>query len=131
MNSRPPSVITAVIDDDQSVLESLGCLLESADHVVHLFASATAFIDSGCLAQIGCLITDIDMPVMDGFELLRIVHAERPDLPIILITGHPDMINRSSPLGEYRMFHKPFDTRELLEAVSEALRTPCSRKDQP
>lgn len=124
MNNRPPSVITAVIDDDQSVLESLGCLLESVDHVVHLFASATAFIESGFLAQIGCLITDIDMPVMDGFELLRTVHAERPELPIILITGHPDMVNRLSSVGEYRMFHKPFDTRELLTAVNEALRTP-------
>ena len=113
-----------MVDDDPRILESLGNLLESADYAVRLFASAAALLDSGCLAEIDCLISDIDMPAMDGFELLRMVHAARPELPIILITGHPDMLSRLPAIGptHYRLFKKPFDGQELLAAVSGALR---------
>ena len=119
----------AVVDDDQGILESLEGLLESADHAVRLYTSATAFLESGCIAEIDCLISDIDMPVMDGFELLRVVHAARPRLPIIVITGHPDMLNRLPPIGpgHYRVFKKPFNGQELLTAVSDALRNPHPR----
>ena len=67
--------------------------------------------------------------VMDGFELLRAVHAARPELPIILITGHPEMLNRLPPIdrGHYRLFKKPFNGPELLTAISEALRNPLLR----
>jgi DNA-binding NtrC family response regulator len=75
------------------------------------------------------LISDIDMPVMDGFELLRVAHAARPELPVILITGHPEMLNRLPAIGpgHYRSFKKPFDGQELLTAVSDALRKPHLR----
>ena len=124
MTDHSPGFIVAVVDDDRRILESLKNLLESADHVVRLFASATALLESGCLAEFDCLISDIDMPVMDGFELLRVVHAARPELPIILITGHPDMLNRLPAIGpgQYRLFKKPFDGQELLAAISDALR---------
>ena len=116
----------AVVDDDQGILVSLEGLLESADHAVRLFASAAALLESGCLAWMDCLISDIDMPAMDGFELLRVVRAARPELPIILITGHPEMLNRLPPIGagHYRFFKKPFDGEELLAAISDALRNP-------
>lgn len=129
MIDLPPSFTIAVIDDDAGILKSLGDLLESADHAVHPFASGTALLESGCLARIDCLISDIDMPVMDGFELIRVVHAARPTLPIILITGHPDMLNRLQPIGpgHYRSFTKPFNGQELLTAVSDALRNPRAR----
>jgi FixJ family two-component response regulator len=123
---HPPGFVIAVVDDDQSILESLEDLLESADHAVRLFASATALLESGCLAEIDCLISDIGMPVMDGFELLGVVHAARPGLPIILITGQLDILNRLPPIGpaHYRLFKKPLDGQELLTAVSDALRDP-------
>jgi FixJ family two-component response regulator len=132
MTDRPAGFMIAVVDDDPRILESLENLLESADHAVHLFASATALLESGCLAEIDCLISDIGMPVMDGFELLRVAHAARPGLPIILITGHPDMLNRLAPIGpgHYRLFKKPFDGQELLTAVSDALRNPHLRTPQ-
>ena len=66
--------------------------MESADHAVRLFASTAALLESGCLAEIDCLISDIDIPVMDGFDLLRVVRGAWPELPIILITGHPEML---------------------------------------
>src|ERR1700704_4111266 len=97
MTDHPPGLTIAVVDDDQRILESLKNLLESADHVVHLFASAAAMLKSGCHAEIDCLISDIDMPVMDGFELLRAVHAARPEVSVILITCHLDMVDQSPP----------------------------------
>jgi FixJ family two-component response regulator len=116
--------VVAVVDDDQGVLRSLEYLLESADYAVHLFASVPALLGSGRLQEIDCLISDVDMPGMDGFELLRIVEAARPRLPAILITGYPDTLKRLPTLGESqpKVFTKPFQGPELLAAVSEAIR---------
>ena len=121
---HPRRFVIAVVDDDRSVLESLEMLLASAEYDVRLFSSATALLESGGLLEIDCLISDIGMPVMDGFELARTVHAARPELPVILITGRPDLRNRS-PLdvpGHYRLFKKPFNGPELLTTVGDALR---------
>jgi FixJ family two-component response regulator len=124
MTDQPSGFVVAVVDDDRGILRSLEYLLESADYSVRLFTSATALLDSGCLPEIDCLISDIDMPGMDGFELLRLVHAARPELPTILITGYPDRLKRLPPLGgsNLRSFTKPFAGPELLAAVSDALR---------
>jgi FixJ family two-component response regulator len=76
------------------------------------------------LAKIDCLISDIDMPGMDGFELLGLVNNLRHGLPVILITGYPDRLKRLPPLGDChpRFFTKPFKGEELLAAVADALR---------
>ena len=125
MSTQTSSFVIAVVDDDQSILRSLEYLLESADYAVRLFTSGTALLQSGCLPEIDCLISDIDMPGMDGFEVLRLVHAARATLPTILITGYPDRLKRLPPLGRSnpRFFTKPFQGPELLAAVSDALRT--------
>jgi len=124
MTERSSGFLVAVVDDDQSILRSLEYLLESADYAVRVFTSGTALLQSGFLLEIDCLISDIDMPGMDGFELLRRVHAARPALPTILITGYPDTLKRLPPLGagKPRFFSKPFDGPELLAAVTAALR---------
>ncbi len=129
MTDRLSGYTIAVVDDDQRILESLQNLLESADYAVRSFASAAALLESDCLAEIDCLISDIDMPVMDGFELLRVAHAARPELPVILITGHPEMLNRLPAIGPgyYRSLKKPFDGQELLTALSDALGKPHLR----
>lgn len=125
MTDHSPGAIVAVVDDDPSVLKSLEYLLESADHTVLVFGSAAAFLESGSLARIDCLISDIDMPAIDGFDLLRAVHEIRPALPVVLITGHPEMLDRLPTAGasHYRLFKKPFDGQELLTAVSDAMRS--------
>jgi FixJ family two-component response regulator len=129
MTDHPPGFTVAVVDDDRRILESLKNLLESADYAVRSFASAAALLESDCLTEIDCLISDIDMPVMDGIELLRVAHAAWPELPVILITGHPEMLNQLSAIGpgHCRLFKKPFDGQELLMAVSDALRNPHLR----
>ena len=117
--------IIAVVDDDPRILKSLEYLLESADHSVLVFGSAAALLESGRLARIDCLISDIDMPAMDGVDLLRVVHEDQPALPVILITGHPEMLDRLPAVGAvpHRVFKKPFDGQELLTAVSDAIRS--------
>jgi len=130
MTDYPSGFTIAVVDDDQRILESLEWLLESADHAVRVFASGAALLESGCLSEIDCLISDIDMPAMDGIDLIRKVSAARPALPIILITGHPEMLNRLAPVnpGHYRFFKKPFNGHDLLTAISEALASQEARK---
>jgi FixJ family two-component response regulator len=123
VTDHSPTATIAVVDDDQRVLESLEILLESADHAVRLFASGAALLESGCLSEIDCVISDIGMPAMNGFELIGLVHAVRADLPVILITGQPDVLNGPLPIGaaHYRLFKKPFAGPELLAAVDAAV----------
>ena len=123
MTDRP--FVVAAVDDDESILRSLEYLLESADYSARLFTSAAALLDSGCLPEIDCLISDIDMPAMDGFELLRLVHGSRPGLPTILITGYPDTLKRLPSVegNPVSVFTKPFRGPELLAAVSDAIRS--------
>jgi FixJ family two-component response regulator len=123
MVEHAPSFLIAVVDDDPSILKSLGDLLESAEYAVLPFTSAAALIESGALARIDCLISDISMPETDGFELSRLAQSARPGLPVILISGRADMLKRLLPtqLGCYQFFRKPFDGEELLSAVSNAV----------
>ena len=120
-------------DSFDAILESLQNLLESADYSVRLFSSARALLDSGYFREIDCLISDIHMPTMHGIELFRVVHESRPELPIIFVTGHPEMLNQSPPIDadHYRLFKKPFEGEELLAAVGEVLRKPRQRRPQP
>ena len=123
MTDSHSDFIIAVVDDDHGILESLESLLLSANYAVRMFTSADALLESEGLAEVDFLISDINMPVMDGFALLRSIRAQSPDLPVILITGHPDFINRLPLVGhdQYRLFKKPFDGEDLLAAISDAL----------
>jgi FixJ family two-component response regulator len=116
-------VIIAIVDDDYRMLESLESLLESAGHVVQLFPSGEAFLETGFLEEVDCLISDVGMPGMDGFELFRLVQRDRPGLPVILITGREELINARPPisLSLQHFFVKPFDGKRLLAAVTRAV----------
>jgi len=127
--AHPRRSIVAAVDDDQRILESLEILLDSADYEVRLFSSAKALLEDAGLEEIDILISDVGMPVMDGFELVRIIQAARPELPVIMVTGLPDLLNRA-PVGwpsHYRLFKKPFNGSELLTAVGDALQSPGRR----
>jgi len=116
--------VVAVVDDDTRVLESLEDLLESAGHTVHLFRSAQALLEDEAFGKIDCLISDIGMPTIDGFDLERLARAARPELPVILITGRLELIKgrQMTARGENRTFLlKPFSERELLGAIDKAL----------
>ena len=113
----------AVIDDDVRILESIENFLEAAGYSVLLFASAEALIEANRLDRLDCMITDIGLPGMDGFELSRIARASRPSLPVIFITGHHETTDQksASEAQHQGFFRKPFDAAALLTAVSTAL----------
>jgi FixJ family two-component response regulator len=123
MTKHPPPYIIAVVDDDPSLLQSIRNLLESEDYIVRLFASAAALLESGCLVDTDCIISDITMPVMNGLDLLEAIHASLPGLPVIFVTGHPEMLDRLALDGSphFRLFTKPFKGQELLEAIRAAV----------
>jgi FixJ family two-component response regulator len=116
--------VVAIVDDDPRLLESLGNLLEAAGHAVHAFASARTLLAEEHLSNVDCLITDIDIPVIDGFELARMAHAQWPNLPVILITGRHEFSSqrRVRELKPGRYFEKPFDGKKLLSAIADAIR---------
>ena len=119
---EPTRFVVAVVDDDHRTLESLADLLEAEGYDVRLYTSAKAVWTRGGLSDIDCLISDIGMPEMDGFELRRLALSERPELPVILITGRPELRAQHSAMIERdRYFEKPFDGRQLLAAVRAAL----------
>jgi FixJ family two-component response regulator len=115
--------VIAVVDDDPRVLESLGELFESSGYVVRAYPSPKALIDAG-LSNVDCLISDIGMPALDGFELHGLVKSARPDLPVFFITGR-DVTGdqqRAVARGVRGFFRKPFDGPALLAAIDNALR---------
>lgn len=115
--------LVAVVDDDSRVLESLGDLLESAGYEAQVFASAREFLDSGVLPSIGCLISDVCMPDVDGWKLLALATRERPNLPVILITAHDESRDQRTQ-SPRTFFKKPFDGQELLTSVRTLIDAP-------
>jgi FixJ family two-component response regulator len=115
--------IVAVVDDDPRIRESLESLIESAGFEARVFPLAEDFLSGELLAEIGCLITDVRMPKMDGLELQRLVRLKRPELPVIFITAHhEDRIEQCAfAQGAVFFVRKPFDADELLRAVRLAL----------
>ena len=115
--------VVAVVDDDLRVLESLGDLLESGGYAVRSFNSAQALLaDQTILAEINCVIADIGMPAIDGFELEKRVRRAYPDLPVILISGRHEIADQQRAIAQgNRFFRKPFDGQALLVAIGEAL----------
>jgi FixJ family two-component response regulator len=112
-----------VVDDDPRIRESLESLLESAGLEARLFPLAKDFLNGQHLADTDCLITDVRMPKMDGLELQRRVRLERPELPVIFITGHhEDRIEQCAVAQGAAFFvRKPFDAAELLRAIKLAV----------
>jgi len=122
MTMSKRKLVIAAVDDDPRVLESLENLFESAGYVVRIFLSAKALIDAGS-SDIDCLITDIGMPAMDGFELHDYVKKARPDLPVFLITGRHEIGDQQRARAKdiSGFFRKPFNGPALLAAVGNAL----------
>jgi FixJ family two-component response regulator len=115
--------LVSVVDDDESVRESLPDLLRSFGMEVEPFSSAEAFLVSGSLARTGCLILDVAMPGMSGPELQQELVRREHEIPIIFITAHSDDRVRPTVLrqGAVACLFKPFSEAALLEAVNAAL----------
>jgi two-component system, LuxR family, response regulator FixJ len=112
-----------VVDDDVAVRDSLEILLQSAGHAVRSFASGQEFLDVVSSLGPGCLIVDVRMPGMDGFELQRRLGERRLSIPVIVITGHGDvpMAVRAIRGGAVDFIEKPFSERAIFDSIRLAL----------
>lgn len=113
----------SVVDDDESVRESLPDLLREFGFAVRAFASAEEFLASDCIDQTSCLILDIAMPGMTGPDLQQELRVRRREIPIIFITAHRDETVRTRVLGQgaVECLLKPFSDTALRDAVNAAL----------
>lgn len=109
----------AIVDDDPRLLESLENLLESAGYGVLAFTSGEAVLTGG-LSALDCLITDIGMPLMNGFDLHDAVKKLRPELPVFMVTGRHEIGDQQRAASDdiAGFFRKPFDGQALLAAIA-------------
>lgn len=112
-----------VIDDDDATRDSLRFLLASAGIAVQDHPSASAFLERSEGREIGCVVTDIRMPDISGMDLLKQLRVSRPDVPVILITGHGDiaLAVEAMKLGAADFLEKPFDDDAILTTVRRAI----------
>lgn len=115
--------LISVVDDDESLRESLEGLLKALGYGVKVFSSAESFLGSKTLAQTRCLILDVRMPGMSGPELQRELAGQRIQIPTIFITAHSDedVVSRVMAGGAVECLLKPFSEDSLLKAISQAL----------
>ena len=122
MMVTPPLI--SVVDDDESVRESLPDLLREFGFAAKAFSSAEEFLASDCLGQTRCLVLDVAMLGMSGPDLQQELTRRRQEIPIVFITAHRDEAVRPRLLarGAVECLFKPFSETALLEALNAALR---------
>jgi FixJ family two-component response regulator len=115
--------LISIVDDDDSLRNSLNNLIRSVGFRVQGFPSAEAFLNSNQLHDTACLILDVRMPGMNGLDLQRQLVATDCRIPIIFITSHGDGDARARALeaGAVDFLYKPFREEALLKAIDTAL----------
>jgi FixJ family two-component response regulator len=121
MDPRP---LISVVDDDESVRESLPDLLREFGFEAQTFSSAEEFLASEIVAETNCLVLDVAMPGMTGPDLQRELKLREQSIPIVFITGQRDTTTRPHLMAEGAVdcLFKPFEPTDLLEALNAALR---------
>lgn len=115
--------LVSIVDDNESVRESLPDLLRHSGFDVHAFESAEAFLESGMIKETSCLVLDVGLPGMSGPDLqLELMHRGL-NIPIVFITAQGEKSLRPSLVsrGAAACLFKPFSDNELLDAVNDAL----------
>jgi len=115
--------VVCIVDDDESVRKALSRLVESMGMRAEAFASPADFLDRAVEEQIACLLLDIQLPGMDGFELRDRTVEAGLDSPVIFITAHPDdrTRTRAKKAEAVAYLEKPFTDEALLDAIETAL----------
>lgn len=116
--------LVSVVDDDESVRESLPDLIRQFGFCARAFSSAEAFLASESLSETRCLLLDISMPGMSGPDLLQELTRRRQEIPIVFITATEDHTVRRRVLaqGAVECLFKPFSETTLFDALNAALR---------
>ena len=117
------SRLVSIVDDDASIREALKSLMRSVKWNVEGFRSAEEFLSSGRLDATSCLILDVYLPGMSGFELQDRLNAERRPIPIVFITAHADEVSRQRALGggAVELLAKPVRRDPLFQAIRAAM----------
>ncbi|UNU44445.1 response regulator [Sphingopyxis sp. YF1] len=118
-----PSKLVGVVDDDEDVRTSIESLLRSAGYRPFCFRSAESFLASSHRDIVDCLLTDFNMPGLNGLELHRKIARDRPSLPVILMTAFPTDIVRqgAEEQGIAGFFVKPIDGDLLIDKLEDVL----------
>ena len=121
MSDATPLVV--ILDDDISVREALEPLLGSFGWRVQSFDRASAFLEWESATSPACLLLDVGLPDLNGLDLQKRIAEERPEMPIIFLTGYGDvpMTVRAMKAGAVEFLTKPFDDAVLVEAVEQAI----------
>ncbi|HEX3084235.1 MAG TPA: response regulator [Pyrinomonadaceae bacterium] len=120
MDTRP---LISVVDDDESVRESLPDLLREFGFEAQTFSSAEEFLTSEAVADTNCLVLDVAMPGMSGPDLQRELRLRKQSIPIVFITAQRDAMVRPRLIaqGAVECLFKPFEPTDLLRALNTAL----------
>ncbi len=112
-----------IVDDDESVRDSLQALLDASGYATSAYESGVDFLEAANKIGRGCVLLDVRMPKMDGLEVQAHLREARPDLPVVIVTGHGDvpMAVRAMKAGAVDFVEKPFAEGLLLECVKRAL----------
>ena len=124
--------VVFVVDDDVSVRESLEALIRFAGWRVEVFATAQQFLAHRRIAAPSCLVLDVALPDLNGLDLQKRVAADRPDMPIIFITGYGDVPTsvQAMKTGAVEFLTKPFSDEILLDAIRDAIERSHAALDQ-
>ena len=116
----------AVVDDDEAVRLSTAELLERAGFQSRLFDSGDDLLESGNLAELSCILLDLQMPGRDGHSVLRALGCQNSSPPVLVITGHGDIpaAVEAMKLGAHDFMEKPYDADDLLTKIGDALNRP-------
>jgi len=116
--------VIAIVDDDKWMRRSLERLLKSAGYRSEAFISAEHYLAARNQEETGCIILDIGLPGMNGFELERFLAAEENSLPIVFVSAHdePEVRDEAANAGAIAFLGKPFDDNALLDAIDTALK---------
>jgi FixJ family two-component response regulator len=116
--------VISIVDDDEAVRLALRSLVRSLGYVSNVFASAEEFLESSRLNESSCLISDVQMPGMNGIELQGRLKRLNCRTPVIFVTAFPDERNRARALeaGAIGFLEKPFEGRTMIQLIETALR---------
>jgi FixJ family two-component response regulator len=116
------ALLVSIVDDDASVCRAVGRLIGSMGFDVHEHSSAEAFLASSDVDFARCLILDVGLPGMDGFQLQQQLSRWKISIPIIFITGHGDDVRRRAlDAGALDVLRKPLSEAALVDDVAAAL----------
>jgi FixJ family two-component response regulator len=120
-NTAPGRI--SIVDDDASIRDALKSLMRAVRFDVEVFGSAEEFLESGSVDETACLILDLNLPGMSGFELQDRLNIEQRGIPIIFITAHADDASRQRALkgGAVDLLSKPVRREPLFKAIQSAL----------